>query len=117
MAARRKKNGHSAVDDIRSDLQNLREDISHLTDQVGNSLSESGDDALGEAKAQLRRIKDNVDAIISGAGEKGREAREAVLDVTENFTDALEESLQARPLTTLALAIGVGFVFGATWRR
>jgi ElaB/YqjD/DUF883 family membrane-anchored ribosome-binding protein len=117
MAARRKKNGHSAVDDIRGDLQSLREDISHLADQVGNSLSDSGDDALGEAKAQLRRIKDNVDAIISGAGEKGREAREAVLDVTENFTDAIEESLQARPLTTLALAIGVGFVFGATWRR
>ena len=117
MAARRKRNGQSAVDDIRGDLQKLREDISHLADQVGDSLSESGDDALGEAKAQLRRIKDNVDAIISGAGEKGREAREAVLDVTENFTDALEDSLQARPLTTLALAIGVGFVFGATWRR
>jgi ElaB/YqjD/DUF883 family membrane-anchored ribosome-binding protein len=117
MAARRKRNGHAAVDDIRGDLQKLREDISHLADQVGNSLSESGDEAVGEAKAQLRRIKDNVDAIISGAGEKGREAREAVLDVTENFTDAIEESLQARPLTTLALAIGVGFVFGATWRR
>jgi ElaB/YqjD/DUF883 family membrane-anchored ribosome-binding protein len=117
MASRKKRNGHSAVDDIRDDLQNLREDIAHLADQVGGSLSDSGDDALGEAKAQLRRIKDNVDAIIAGAGEKGREAREAVLDVTENFTDALEESLQARPLTTLALAIGVGFVFGATWRR
>jgi ElaB/YqjD/DUF883 family membrane-anchored ribosome-binding protein len=117
MAARRKRNGRSAVDDIRGDLQKLREDISHLADQVGNSLGESGDEAIGEAKAQLRRIKENVDAIISGAGEKGREAREAVIDVTENFTDAIEESLQARPLTTLALAIGVGFVFGATWRR
>jgi ElaB/YqjD/DUF883 family membrane-anchored ribosome-binding protein len=117
MPSRKKRNGHSAIDDIRDDLQNLRQDIAHLADQVGNSLSESGDDALGEAKAQLRRIKDNVDAIITGASEKGREAREAVRDVTENFSDALEESLHARPLTTLALAIGVGFVFGATWRR
>jgi ElaB/YqjD/DUF883 family membrane-anchored ribosome-binding protein len=117
MAARKKRNARSAVDDIRSDLQSLREDISHLAEQVGNAVSEGGDDALGEAKAQLRRIRENVDAIISGAGEKGREAREAVMDVTENFTDALEESLQSRPLTTLALAIGVGFAFGATWRR
>jgi len=117
MASRKKRNGRSAVDDIRGDLQNLREDIAHLADQVGTSLGESGEDALGEAKAQLRRIKDNVDAIISEAGEKGREAREAVRDVTENFSDALEESLQSRPLTTLALAIGVGFVFGAAWRR
>jgi ElaB/YqjD/DUF883 family membrane-anchored ribosome-binding protein len=118
MAVRKKKrNAHSAVDDIRDDLQSLREDISHLAEQVGSTMSDTGDDALGEAKAQLRRIKDNMDAIIAGAGEKGREAREAVLDVTENFTDAIEESLQARPLTTLAMAIGVGFVFGATWRR
>ena len=117
MAARRKKNGPSAVDDIRDDLQSLREDIARLADQVGNSLSEGGDGAIGEAKAQLRRIKDNVDAIIEGAGDKGREAKEAVRDVTENFTEAIEESLQARPLTTLALAIGVGFVFGAAWRR
>ena len=117
MPARKKRNGRTAVDDIRGDLQNLREDISHLAEQVGNSISDSGDDALGEAKAQLRKIKDNVDSIISGAGEKGREAREAVLDVTENFTDAIEESLQSRPLTTLALAIGVGFLFSATWRR
>jgi ElaB/YqjD/DUF883 family membrane-anchored ribosome-binding protein len=117
MAARKKRNGYTAVDDIRGDLQSLREDIARLADQVGENLSEGGNDALGEAKAQLRRIKDNVDAIISGAGEKAGEAREAVLDVTENFTDALEDSLRARPLTTLALAIGVGFVFGATWRR
>jgi ElaB/YqjD/DUF883 family membrane-anchored ribosome-binding protein len=117
MAARKKRNAHSAVDDIRNDLQSLREDISHLAEQVGNSVSKSGDDALGEAKAQLRRIRENVDAIMSGAGEKGREAREAVMDVTENFTDALEESLQSRPLTTLALAIGIGFAFGAIWRR
>ncbi|HEV3185876.1 MAG TPA: DUF883 domain-containing protein [Xanthobacteraceae bacterium] len=117
MAARKKRNGFTAVDDIRGDLQSLREDIARLADQVGDNLTEGGSDAVGEAKAQLRRIKDNVDALISGAGEKGREAREAVLDVTENFTDALEDSLQARPLTTLALAIGVGFVFGATWRR
>ena len=84
---------------------------------TGWFASDERNNIAGEAKAQLRRIKENVDAIISGAGEKGREAREAVLDVTENFTDALEDSLQARPLTTLALAIGVGFVFGATWRR
>jgi ElaB/YqjD/DUF883 family membrane-anchored ribosome-binding protein len=117
MASRRKKNGLTAVDDLRDDLQSLREDIARLADQVGNSVAETGDDALGEAKAQLRRIKDNMDAIISGAGEKGREAGEAVRDVADNFTDAIEESLHTRPLTTLAMAIGVGIVVGATWRR
>lgn len=117
MATRKKKNGLSAVDDLRDDLQSLREDIARLTDQVGSSAAETGDDMLGEAKAQLRRIKDNMDAIISGAGDKGREAGEAVREVADNFTDAIEESLHTRPLTTLAMAIGVGIVVGATWRR
>ena len=38
-------------------------------------------------------------------------------DVTENFAEAVDESLRVRPLTTLALAVGLGFVFGAAWRR
>jgi ElaB/YqjD/DUF883 family membrane-anchored ribosome-binding protein len=117
MASRKKKNGITAVDDLRDDLESLREDIARLADQVSNSVAETGDGALGEAKAQLRRIKDNMDAIISGAGDKGREAGEAVREVADNFTDAIEESLQTRPLTTLAMAIGVGLVVGATWRR
>jgi len=105
------------VDDIRGDLQNLRDDIANLTDQVGSAVSHTSDDAMVEAKAQLRRIKDNIDGIISGAGEKSREAGEAMRDVTENFAEAVDESLRVRPLTTLALAVGLGFVFGAAWRR
>ena len=31
--------------------------------------------------------------------------------------DAVEESVQNRPFTTLAMALAVGFVFGAVWRR
>jgi len=117
MPSRKKKDALATVEDIRDDLQALREDIAHLADQVGDSVAETSDTALNEAKAQLRRIKDNVDAMISGAGEKGREASEAVRDVTDNFAEAVEESLRSRPLTTLAMAVGIGFVFGAVWRR
>jgi len=116
MAPRRKKDALASVD-LSDDLQKLRRDIGRLADQVSNSLQEAGDDALTEAKAQIRRIKDNVDTIISSAGEKGLDATKAVREVTDNVGIAVEESLRARPFATLAVAIGIGFIFGAAWRR
>ena len=38
-------------------------------------------------------------------------------DVGDTMKDALDESISKRPYTTLALAVGVGFLLGATWRR
>jgi ElaB/YqjD/DUF883 family membrane-anchored ribosome-binding protein len=46
-----------------------------------------------------------------------REATEAVRDVTHDFAETVEESVRARPLTTIAIAIGVGILFGMTLRR
>ena len=116
MAPRRKKDALASVD-FSDDLQKLRRDIGRLADQVSNSLQEAGDDALTEAKVQIRRIKDNVDGIISSASEKGLDATKAMREVTDNVGMAVEESLRARPFATLAVAIGVGFIFGIAWRR
>ena len=68
-------------------------------------------------RRKIRRIKDNVDGIISSAGEKGLDATKAMREVTDNVGMAVEESLRARPFATLAVAIGVGFIFGIAWRR
>jgi len=38
-------------------------------------------------------------------------------DVRDNLVGAIDQSLKERPYTTLALALGLGFVFGAMWRR
>jgi ElaB/YqjD/DUF883 family membrane-anchored ribosome-binding protein len=51
------------------------------------------------------------------AGEKGREAISAVREVGGNVVDAVDKSLKQRPYTALALAVGLGFLFGAIWRR
>jgi ElaB/YqjD/DUF883 family membrane-anchored ribosome-binding protein len=116
MAPRRKKDALASVD-FSDDLQRLRRDIGRLADQVGNSLQEAGDDAFTEAKAQIRRIKDNVDGIVSSASAKGLYTTKAVRDVTDHVGEAVEESLHTRPFATLAVAIGIGFIFGVAWRR
>jgi ElaB/YqjD/DUF883 family membrane-anchored ribosome-binding protein len=47
----------------------------------------------------------------------GREAVDAFTDVADSFGDAIEESIRTRPYATLAVAAGIGFLFGCAWSR
>ncbi len=104
----------ATVDDIRKDMQALRDDVTRLAEQVSSLVTATGDEAMGEVKERLQRLRDNMGEAVSDAGERGRDA---VLEVTENLGEAIEEAVQQHPLTTIALAIGLGFLFGTAWRR
>jgi ElaB/YqjD/DUF883 family membrane-anchored ribosome-binding protein len=100
----------AASGDLQKDLQALRDDLGRLAEQVAEILSSKGN-------AAWRRAKTSADGVISDAQAKGQEAADAVREVSDNFVDALDESIKERPYTTLAIAVGLGFLFGATWRR
>ena len=99
-----------AASAIQKDLQALRDDIARLAEQFTGIVSDKGN-------AAWRRAKTSVDGAVSDAQAKGQEAAGAVRDVSDNFVDAIDESLKSRPYTTLALVAGLGFLLGATWRR
>lgn len=100
----------AASGDIQKDVQALRDDFSRLAEQVGDILSSRGN-------AAWQRAKTSVDGVVSDAQDKGREAMGAMRDVSDNFVDAVDESIKNRPYATLAIVAGLGFLFGATWRR
>jgi ElaB/YqjD/DUF883 family membrane-anchored ribosome-binding protein len=100
----------AASGDIQKDLQALRNDFARLADQVSDIIASKGN-------AAWRRAKSSVDDVVSDAQGKGREAVDAMRDVSDNFVEAIDESLKKRPYTTLALFAAVGFIFGAAWRR
>ena len=100
----------AASSDIQKDLQALRDDLAHLAEQVGEIVTAKGN-------AAWRRARTSVDGVVSDAQDKGREAAHAMRDVSDNFVDAIDESISKRPYTTLALVAAAGFIFGATWRR
>ena len=58
-----------------------------------------------------------VDDVVADAQDKGREAADAVREVSDTFVDAIDEFRKARPYTTLAMVAGRGILFGAMWRR
>jgi ElaB/YqjD/DUF883 family membrane-anchored ribosome-binding protein len=108
-----KESGQAASDasgDIQADLKALREDMAKLAQQIADIFAAKGDRAWQRARV-------SVDEALADVEGKGREAVDAVREVGDNMIDAIDESLKSRPYTTLALALGIGFFFGATWRR
>ena len=95
---------------IQADLVSLRDEVARLTHQIADIFAAKG-------TASWQRAKSDLDGVISDAGEKGREAIGAVREVGDNVVDAVDKSLKQRPYTALALAAGLGFLFGAIWRR
>lgn len=103
--------------DIEKQLETIRDDISQLTTQVADLISQTKDDAMAQVRSQVRGAKAQADSMLSDAKEQGREAVDAFRDVADTFGEAVEDSLKRRPYATLAVVAGIGFLFGAAWRR
>jgi len=99
-----------AAPEIQGDLQALRDDVAKLTQQLADLAAEKGNEVWQRARA-------SVDGVVEGVSAKGQEATDAVGEVRDNLVSAIDESLENRPYTTLALSIAAGFVLGAIWKR
>ena len=108
------KDATATVENIQRDVQALRDDLAKLAGQVSELLSAGGGEAIAGIKERVHRMQDGLDETMSDMGERGREA---LSDVSEHLSDALQESIEEHPLTTIALAVGLGFLFGTAWRR
>jgi ElaB/YqjD/DUF883 family membrane-anchored ribosome-binding protein len=100
----------AASGDMQRDLQALRDDFARLAEQVSEILG-------NKSSAAWQKARSSVDDMVAGAQDSGREAVDAVREVSDNFVEAVDESIKTRPYTTLAIVAALGFLFGATWRR
>lgn len=104
------KAASSQSKDIQGDLATLRDDVSQLASQVTDIVSARGGAAWRSAKA-------NVEGVVSEVQDKGLEAVGAAREVSDTMISVIDESIEKRPYTTLAVAAGIGFLVGAAWRR
>jgi ElaB/YqjD/DUF883 family membrane-anchored ribosome-binding protein len=84
---------------------------------VADLVGQTKDEAMAQVRTQARRAKAAADSAISDATATGREAVDAFRDVADTFGEAIDDSLKRRPYATLAVVAGIGFLFGAAWRR
>ena len=80
-------------------------------------LSDARDGSLQAARERVDRMRENVDASLSQLSQRGREAAKAMNEMTDNMVHGIEDSFHARPITTIAVAVGVGYVLGSVRKR
>jgi ElaB/YqjD/DUF883 family membrane-anchored ribosome-binding protein len=100
----------AASGDLQKDLQMLRDDFGRLAQQVADIVANRGN-------AAWQRARSGVDGAMSDAQDKGQQAVDAMREISDKFVETVDESIKNRPYTTLAIAVGLGFLFGSTWRR
>lgn len=76
----------------------------------------TADDLADKAVNLAERTSEQIGRTVESAVEQSRQATEQVQVVAENFKNAVDKSVKDQPLTTLAVAAGVGFIIGALWK-
>jgi ElaB/YqjD/DUF883 family membrane-anchored ribosome-binding protein len=102
---------------LEKDLSSVKNDISALADQVSDALSTLTGTAKKQARRGYKQARANVDSVLSDVSDRGNAAIDAAQNAVSSIEDTLEEAIQQRPLATVGLAIGLGFLIGVTWRR
>jgi ElaB/YqjD/DUF883 family membrane-anchored ribosome-binding protein len=95
----------------------VKDDIATLTDQITDALNTFAGAARKQARRGYKQARDNVDTMMTDAQDRGSAALDAAQDAALSIEESLEDVIAQRPLATLGLAIGLGFLIGVTWRR
>jgi ElaB/YqjD/DUF883 family membrane-anchored ribosome-binding protein len=99
------------------EIERLKTDMAQMSQHMSKLLSATGSQAARKARYQVNRARKSVDGVLSDASDMTTEAADAMREVRDTLAEAVEESVQNRPFTTLAMALAAGFVVGAIWRR
>ena len=102
---------------LEKDVAAVKNDISALTDQITDVLNSFTGTAKKQARRGYRQARANVDAAVDDLSERGGAVMDAAQDAAVSIEETLEDVITQRPLATVGLALGLGFLIGATWRR
>jgi ElaB/YqjD/DUF883 family membrane-anchored ribosome-binding protein len=119
-------NGEAAMNDLANeatyqrlekDVTAVKNDIAALTDQITDAINALAGQARKQAKRGYKQARANAESALDDASERGSAMLDAAQDAAVSFEETLEDVIAQRPLATVGLALGIGFLIGATWRR
>jgi ElaB/YqjD/DUF883 family membrane-anchored ribosome-binding protein len=102
---------------LEKDVAAVKNDISTLTEQITDALNTFTGTAKKQARQGYKQARANVDSVMSDVQDRGSAALDAAQDAAYSIEETLEDVIQQRPLATVGIALGLGFLIGVTWRR
>ena len=102
---------------LEKDVTAVKNDISALTDQITDALNSFAGTARKQARRGYKEARANVDTAVDDMSERGSAMMGAAQDAAYSIEESLEDVITQRPLATVGIALGLGFLIGATWRR
>jgi ElaB/YqjD/DUF883 family membrane-anchored ribosome-binding protein len=102
---------------LEKDVAAVKNDISALTDQITDALNSFAGTAGKQARRGYKQARANVDSAVDDMSERGGAMMDAAQDAAYSIEESLEDAITQRPLATMGLALGIGFLIGAIWRR
>ena len=107
----------ATYDRLEKEVAAVKNDISALTDQITDVLNSFAGTAKKQARRGYKEARANVDSAVDDMSERGSAMMDAAHDAASSIEETLEDVITQRPLATVGLALGLGFLIGATWRR
>ena len=104
-------------DRLEKDVAAVKNDIAALTDQTTDALNSFAGTAQKQARSGYKQARANVDSAVDDMSERGSAMMDAAQDAAYSIEESLEDVITQRPLATVGLALGLGFLIGVTWRR
>jgi ElaB/YqjD/DUF883 family membrane-anchored ribosome-binding protein len=102
---------------LEKDIAAVKNDIASLTDQITNALNTFAGAARKQARRGYKEGRANVDSAVDDMSERGSAMMDAAQDAAYSIEETLEDVIAQRPLATVGMALGIGFLIGLTWRR
>ena len=104
-------------DRLDKDVAAVKSDIAALTDQITDALNTFANATGKQARRGYKQARDNMESTLDDYSERGSAMMEAAQDAYGSIEETLEDAITQRPLATVGVALGIGFLIGIAWRR
>jgi uncharacterized protein YjbJ (UPF0337 family) len=95
--------------------------LSGSTKNIGGQVEEGFGQVTGDVKTQLqgkaKQMEGTLQDVYGQAKETAAEVAEAIQERASDANDFLRTTIEERPYTTAAIALGIGFLIGRFGRR
>lgn len=92
--------------DVREDIDSLRDDMEALRGDLARLIETLGGQASRKVRSEADAVRDRVERLVEDVERRGRDELHKV-----------ESQIEARPMTSLAMAFAVGLIFGRMFDR